>query len=440
MPKPVYPRLAEIARVQGAVVIEINISTTGSVKAPKLVSGPPLLGQAVMDAVQRWQYKPHVIGGAAIEVQTTINFLFSYDSRTNLPTVEAGVPDARMPMQESTVNTSAGPSNDGHRTGKRPPVFQAATVGDSSAMLQLLNEDSQQVHAVDELGKQPLHYAAQFNHKEIAELLIAHGADVNAADRFGMTPLHLAAIGGYKDIVDILVAAHADVNLKTADGMTPLFLASANHHEDAAAVLRSQGGAEPDIPIRVAPQSTQATTAHGSSSPPTSRRVIPGSFDLIDRIAVLPLVDAREEKRESVNLEKVRESARKLLESKHYAVSIETDPPTDARFVLLLKLTFLNRTSAAIAGVICDRSGRTSDPECPGRGSVFWADDAKESYLQPRANPNSLSPTNSMQMAASEVLTDAIWVSLGLSKGDAENHALYNMMLTIPKLKKKKHP
>ena len=261
-PKPAYPRLAKIARIQGSVVIQVNISATGSIEALKVVSGVPLLGQAALDAVKNWRYEPHLVNGAPVAVRTTVNVLFSFDPKTGEPTVEAGVPDARIAMLDGKL--TGGPSNDRPTSNRQLPVFQAAIAGDSAAMRQLLNEDPQQVHAADDQGRQPLYYASQYDRKGIAKLLITSGADVNAADRFGMTPLHLAAVAGYKDIADLLVAGHADVNAKTRDGMTPLFLASANRREDVAAMLRSQGAVEPDIPDKEVAQSKQEASAGGA--------------------------------------------------------------------------------------------------------------------------------------------------------------------------------
>jgi TonB family protein len=74
---PIYPPLARQARIQGTVVLQAIIDKDGSVKNLQLVSGHPLLVNAAIDAVKQWQYKPYVLDGAAVEVQTTINVNFS---------------------------------------------------------------------------------------------------------------------------------------------------------------------------------------------------------------------------------------------------------------------------------------------------------------------------------------------------------------------------
>ena len=58
------------------------------------------------------------------------------------------------------------------------------------------------LNAKNKYGRTPLHRAAEFGHKEIAELLIAKGADVNAKSKFGRAPLHIAAIAGHNEIVE----------------------------------------------------------------------------------------------------------------------------------------------------------------------------------------------------------------------------------------------
>ena len=84
---PIYPPLARQARIQGTVVLQAIIDKDGSVKNLQLVSGHPMLVNAAMDAVMQWQYKPYVVDGAAVEVQTTVNVNFSLvdDSQTTKP-------------------------------------------------------------------------------------------------------------------------------------------------------------------------------------------------------------------------------------------------------------------------------------------------------------------------------------------------------------------
>lgn len=77
--QPAYPQLARSARVQGPVVIFAVISKDGSIENLRVVSGHPLLAQAAKDAVSQWRYRPYILNGEPIEVETqiTVNFVLS---------------------------------------------------------------------------------------------------------------------------------------------------------------------------------------------------------------------------------------------------------------------------------------------------------------------------------------------------------------------------
>lgn len=74
---PVYPPLAKAARVQGIVRFDVTIGTDGRVQDMRLVSGPPLLIQAAMEAVRQWVYKPTLLNGNPVTVQTTVDITFT---------------------------------------------------------------------------------------------------------------------------------------------------------------------------------------------------------------------------------------------------------------------------------------------------------------------------------------------------------------------------
>jgi protein TonB len=76
-PKPVYPLLAKSARVQGTIKLQAIIAVNGTIKNLKLISGPPLLVNAAMEAVRRWQYKPTLLNGSPVEVITEIDVNFT---------------------------------------------------------------------------------------------------------------------------------------------------------------------------------------------------------------------------------------------------------------------------------------------------------------------------------------------------------------------------
>ena len=74
---PAYPPLAKEARIQGTVKLDVLIGTDGAVKNMTLVSGHPLLVQAAQDAVKQWVYKPTLLNGQPVEVQTQIDVSFT---------------------------------------------------------------------------------------------------------------------------------------------------------------------------------------------------------------------------------------------------------------------------------------------------------------------------------------------------------------------------
>jgi len=75
--EPKYPPLAISARIQGPVVLAAVISKAGTIENLKLISGHPMLVGAAIDAVSQWRYRPYILNGDVIEVETqiTVNFV-----------------------------------------------------------------------------------------------------------------------------------------------------------------------------------------------------------------------------------------------------------------------------------------------------------------------------------------------------------------------------
>ena len=74
---PVYPPLARQARIQGVVVLNAVISKTGDVEDVQLVSGHPMLAPAAIEAVKQWKYRPYLLNGEPVEVETQIQVNFT---------------------------------------------------------------------------------------------------------------------------------------------------------------------------------------------------------------------------------------------------------------------------------------------------------------------------------------------------------------------------
>jgi len=75
--QPAYPPLARQARIQGPVVLQAEIGKDGSIQNLRLISGHPMLAPAAIEAIKQWKYKPYILNGEPVEVETTITFNFT---------------------------------------------------------------------------------------------------------------------------------------------------------------------------------------------------------------------------------------------------------------------------------------------------------------------------------------------------------------------------
>ncbi len=77
--QPDYPPLARQVRVQGLVVLRATISREGAIEDLQVLSGHPMLVKAAVEAVRQWRYRPYVLNGEPVEVETEVkvNFVLS---------------------------------------------------------------------------------------------------------------------------------------------------------------------------------------------------------------------------------------------------------------------------------------------------------------------------------------------------------------------------
>jgi protein TonB len=75
--KPVYPAIGLAMRAEGTVILAATISKTGNIENLRILSGPVLLQQAAIDAVKNWLYRPYLLDGEPVEVETTMNVVFT---------------------------------------------------------------------------------------------------------------------------------------------------------------------------------------------------------------------------------------------------------------------------------------------------------------------------------------------------------------------------
>jgi protein TonB len=74
--EPIYPHIAAISGIQGQVKLHAIIGRDGRIQSLSAISGHPLLLRAALEAVEQWRYRPYVLNGEAVEVETliTVNF------------------------------------------------------------------------------------------------------------------------------------------------------------------------------------------------------------------------------------------------------------------------------------------------------------------------------------------------------------------------------
>ena len=77
---PQYPEIATLTHVSGTIVLRAIIAKDGTVQELSYVSGPALLIKPAMDAVRQWSYRPTLLNGKPVEVETTIDVVFTLGS------------------------------------------------------------------------------------------------------------------------------------------------------------------------------------------------------------------------------------------------------------------------------------------------------------------------------------------------------------------------
>jgi periplasmic protein TonB len=75
--EPVYPELARLAHISGAVILEATIDEEGNVADVRVLSGPMLLKDAAAQAVKQWKYSPTILNGEPIPILATVTIIFN---------------------------------------------------------------------------------------------------------------------------------------------------------------------------------------------------------------------------------------------------------------------------------------------------------------------------------------------------------------------------
>jgi len=71
-----YPAMARQIRVEGEVVISLDVDVSGKVSGARAVSGPPILRPAALDAVRRWKYQPATLGDKPVASTEVVKVQF----------------------------------------------------------------------------------------------------------------------------------------------------------------------------------------------------------------------------------------------------------------------------------------------------------------------------------------------------------------------------
>jgi protein TonB len=77
--EPVYPRLAIQVGRAGRVELRAVIATDGTIQSLQVISGDPFFYQSALDAVRQWRYKPTVLNGEPVEIDTFISVIYNMD-------------------------------------------------------------------------------------------------------------------------------------------------------------------------------------------------------------------------------------------------------------------------------------------------------------------------------------------------------------------------
>ena len=82
---PNYPGIAKAARVSGIVILTATISKTGEILSLHVECGPKVLQEPSLKAVREWKYRPYLLRGEPVEVQTTIKVTFALGGKKKVP-------------------------------------------------------------------------------------------------------------------------------------------------------------------------------------------------------------------------------------------------------------------------------------------------------------------------------------------------------------------
>ena len=79
--EPIYPAIAQLAAIDGVVILDAIVDEHGRVQSLKVLRGHPLLAKAATEAVEQWQYEPLRLNGTATPFELTVSLWFHFDDK-----------------------------------------------------------------------------------------------------------------------------------------------------------------------------------------------------------------------------------------------------------------------------------------------------------------------------------------------------------------------
>src|SRR5207247_10874723 len=75
--EPVYPALPKQIHKEGRVELRAIIATDGTIQSLEIVRGDPMFFQSALDAVSQWRYRPTILNGQPVEIDTHITVIYT---------------------------------------------------------------------------------------------------------------------------------------------------------------------------------------------------------------------------------------------------------------------------------------------------------------------------------------------------------------------------
>ena len=108
---PAYPPLARQARIQGTVLLKVVINKSGDVESTQLISGHPMLAPGAIEAVKQWKYKPYLLNGEPVEVETNVTVNFTLADKPPAEGVAGDNPGGLPPGETGSIASPADATN-----------------------------------------------------------------------------------------------------------------------------------------------------------------------------------------------------------------------------------------------------------------------------------------------------------------------------------------